>query len=460
MRFRTLASASLATIMLGLAAVPASATTVTDGDWYVDVLNFPAAHAEGITGEGVTIAILDGQINPDIPTLASADIDVREPSFCYTDAGEPVPAATTELSPTVQADHGTGVASMVVGSGSGYPGQTGVQGIAPGAKVLYYATWSSAEADEIECRDAEGHISIDSEAKALNEAIDDGADIVSMSMSIGASPDFVVALARAFREGVVVVASLANSTELRLVGNMPARANGAIGVQAAGADGGIQQTGTEYNTNTETDVVAPGLSITLQGSTQTGVWQDQSVVNGTSLATPLVAGALALVKQKYPEATGNQLIQSLIHNTSGEPDHAPDYDPSLVYGYGLISVDNLLAVDPTTYPDENPLIRTTPDAGDSLTPTYDEIFNPAPASTEPDATETDTPAAAPSSGNEDDSDSHLGTVIAIAVGALVILLAIILIVVLLVRRSGRTRRESEAAGSAQRADFAASGPPE
>ena len=42
-------------------------------------------------------------------------------------------------------------------------------------------------------------------------------------------------------------------------------------------------------------------------------WVSGSDRTGTSDAAPIVAGALALVKSKYPDATGNQLIQQLIH---------------------------------------------------------------------------------------------------------------------------------------------------
>jgi subtilisin family serine protease len=419
--------AAAAVVVAGvLLAGAAPAANAVDGDWYVDVLDLDAAHADGVTGEGVTIAVIDSPVNTEVPTLAGADIEVREPSFCYDGSGKAFPAETTALSPTEPTEHGTAVASMIVGSGDGYPGQTGVRGIAPDAKILYYASYASGEADTIECRDAEGRLTIDAEAQALTEALDAGADIVSISISMGAAPEFVKALARAFREGVPVVASLKNSTEFRIVGNMPAQANGAIGVQAAGADGGIQQTNGTDNTDATVDVAAPGLGITLQGGVASGSWEEQSLANGTSLAAPLVAGALALAKQKYPEATGNQLIQSLIRNTAGEPDHEPEYDPAQLFGYGLISVDNLLSVDPTSYPDVNPLIRETPDAGDSLVPTYAEIFDSSAESPEPAA------SAEPES---ESSSPGVGLVVGIVVGGLVLIALIVLVVIIAVRRS-------------------------
>ena len=427
-RVVALAAVSAGALLLG-AAAPASAAT-DDGFWYADVLDLETVHAGGVRGGGVTIAVIDGQINTAIPTLAGADITVREPSFCHSESGEPLPAETTALSPTQPTEHGTNVVAMIVGTGEGYSGQTSLTGIAPDATILYYASYTTAIDDSVDCGSESGGANIDSQAQALTEALDAGADIVSMSFTGGASPDFVSALARAFREGVPVVAGLKNSSEFRLLGDMPANANGAIGVQAAGPDGGIQQTDGTDNADAKTDVVAPGLGITIQGSATAGSWEEQSTADGTSLATPLIAGALALVKQRYPDTTGNQLIQSLIRNTSGTPDHEPDYDPAQIYGYGLVSLENLLSIDPTGYADLNPLIRETPDVDDVLVPTYAEIF-----SAEPDSAPSSTPAA--QEAEPDAMPPSVGIVIGIAVGALVLIGVLVLVVLLVVRRSRR-----------------------
>ena len=69
---------------------------------------------------------------------------------------------------------------------------------------------------------------------------------------------------------------------------------------------------------------------------------------------------LAVVKPKYPDATGAQLIQSLLHNTGTKGEHDPEWNNST--GYGAASLTGMLAVDPTKYPDVNPLF----DSKDSL----------------------------------------------------------------------------------------------
>jgi len=98
------------------------------------------------------------------------------------------------------------------------------------------------------------------------------------------------------------------------------------------------------------------------------------------LATPIVAGMLALVASKYPDATGNQLLHSLIANTGSE-EHEVRHDS--VYGYGIPNLTRMLAVDPTGYPDVNPLASDTPAWDGDLTladiaPTAPSTSSPAP----------------------------------------------------------------------------------
>jgi subtilisin family serine protease len=97
-------------------------------------------------------------------------------------------------------------------------------------------------------------------------------------------------------------------------------------------------------------ITAPGVDVTGNGWVQGVGWQSGQSLTGTSFSAPIVAGALALVKSKYPDATGNQLIQQLIHNSS-----SGKYAWDRYYGFGLISMSRMLATDPTAWPDVNPL---------------------------------------------------------------------------------------------------------
>jgi len=421
----------LGSVTAGLLLFGSSPAVAVDTPWYQSALKLDAGAAEGFTGEGVTIAVIDGQINTEVAALAGADITVREPSFCFDEGGSPMPATTTELSETRPTDHGTNVVSMIVGSGE----QSSIAGVAPGATINYYSVYTAEDAEgSLSCLDEEGRENSPFGA-AFTEAVADGADIISVSLSETAGSDFRLAASQALRDGVVIFGSLANSSELELRGGMPGAANGAIGVQAAGADGEIQSTDGVPNRNARTTVVAPGLGFTLQGNRATGSWEEPFQADGTSLATPLAAGVMALAMEKYPSATGNQLIQSLIRNTGGTGGDEATYDPEELYGYGLISVENLMAADPTGYEDVNPLIKKDGTTQLALVPSYDEIFNPA-AATEAPAD----PSDDPSSEAPEPSDGipvWVWALLAVVVG--VVLVAVVVIVLVVRKRNSAPR---------------------
>ena len=66
----------------------------------------------------------------------------------------------------------------------------------------------------------------------------------------------------------------------------------------------------------------------------------------------MVAGMLALARQKWPEATTNQILQLLVHTGLN-----PNHDWNQYTGYGPIDIHALINTDPSQYPDENPLLQ-------------------------------------------------------------------------------------------------------
>lgn len=339
------------------AATPAQADDdLSSGSWYFEAGHVQDAHDAGFRGDGVTVAVIDSQINPDITGLRGADLEVDETSFCRTPEGAEIPVVSTD--PDV-AGHGTGVVSMIVGTGETEPGQLPLRGVAPDAKVLYYngvaGTAAESEAGELTCYDESGEDGgMDGVGRAIEAAVRDGADIISISVGGGASLVVTEALARAYAAGVVVVTALPNEH-----GGVdaPSSSNGVVAVQAFDANVEIQKGdngvdgGLLTPNNSQSVVVgAPGLGI-LQPAVDPE-WQEQRLADGTSFATPIVAGFLAVAKSKFPEATGNQLIQTMLHNTNAEKSE-PGWSDDL--GYGAISLTSMLTDDPLSYPDENPL---------------------------------------------------------------------------------------------------------
>ena len=390
---RACATLTAGLVLAVTAALPAGATTddpTQGGLWYYTVPGIDQIHASGVTGEGITIAVIDGPINPGVPDLTGVtNLIIREDSFCDTDGdGEPEPATGT----TEDAEHATRMVSLLAGTGAGTGTDPGTRGVAPGATVLHYAKDAGGSVCELGGQD--------SRSLTIDQAVSDGANIISMSFSSSRlEPDVISALARAERAGVVVLAASNNrgGTEL----GWPASANGVVSVESADVS---QHLNPEAVTNPLLTVVAPGEVI--RAISADDAWADYVLSSGSSSATAWTAGVLALAWSAHPDATGNQMIQALVRTTA----QAPGGDPVRIddsWGYGTVSARNLMAMDPTTLPDTNPLLRDTPDAQ----PAYDDIVDVEPTEPpEPPATHeptTDTKATTPPV-LTDDTDTTTG----------------------------------------------------
>jgi hypothetical protein len=161
-------------------------------------------------GEGITIAVLDTQINPELPDLVGTDLNVHEPSYCAAEEGGPaLPATSTDA----VANHGTGIASLLIGTGAGVNGQSGIPGVAPDITVNYYAVARrpvEGGSGLVECPAPDSILGagLGTPANAaLKQAIADGADIINFSTSGRYLPQDIAAAQRA---GIILVASAGN----------------------------------------------------------------------------------------------------------------------------------------------------------------------------------------------------------------------------------------------------------
>lgn len=354
-------------LLLGvLGLVPTAADAATDADplWYFDAMHIGAIHDAGITGDGITIAVFDDEINPDLPGLQDADIEIRELEGCPTPIAEPFHG-------TILDGHGSSVTSLIAGNGTSESG-AGPVGIAPGVKILFYGVLDD------ECHDGTKF------ARALDDAVDVGVDIVSYSgvfatLAVGIDLE-IASVTAALQAGVVIVAGLpnANTTWDSSLATM----NGVVNVASidSAADVALWADGSPMAFD-DVDVVAPGIDVAGVG--WDGTW-GTSTWSGNSAATPMVSSLIALTMQKWPDATTNQVLQSLIHNTGSKP-HEIGWSNTI--GYGVVNATRLLAEDPSQYPDENPLFK------DDQLPTLDDAY-PTPTPQPPTPT-SDTGSALP-----------------------------------------------------------------
>ena len=325
---------ALAVGMVSIPAAPANAAdTITAADQpYFAYYGLDRARAKGYTGEGVTIAMIDGKVDTSVPELAGADITVKIP-------------CTINSTPVVE-NHGTGVASVLVSS---------AYGIAPNATLLAYQMNLGANGGTPgqDCLDS-GNAVRSEGVWLFNQAMNDGAQIINLSASSEDGSDSMKwTVARAMSSGVIIVAAAGNDSNNNDALSM-SKWSGVVGVTAISTDGARQDYSSWGQGVVTTSIGGPVMFRNLQTGASDSVF-------GTSVASPIVAGVLALAKQRWPQATSNQLLQLLV-KTGLNPDHGWNK----YTGFGGIDPGAMLNTDPSQFPDENPLAQKQ--GGSSPTP--------------------------------------------------------------------------------------------
>ena len=339
----TAASAlALAVGALTVAPAPAHAADPITTQEYFSYYHLDTARQKGYTGKGVTIALIDGPVDTSAPELAGANI--TDKSRC-----------TIEASPA-EARHGTDMATLLV---SPYTG------VAPDATLYTYQTATADAVSSGTCKS--NGLRLDTMAILINQAIDDGAQIISISQSSAErDSELQWALTRAMSEGVIVVASAGNTASDNSIEQL-IRWSGVVGVSAINSDGTFASYSSWGNGVVTAAFGGPVNTVDANGAPTTS--------SGTSNSTALVSGMLALARQKWPDATTNQILQALVH-TSLNPNH----EWTQYTGYGAIDGGALVNTDPSQYPDENPIIQKpggSEPTADKVADYTDGLVNPA-----------------------------------------------------------------------------------
>ena len=383
--------------------------------WWYDALRLSHAHRI-TTGRGVTVAIVGEEgFALGVPELEGADVHLEKDCL-----GAP---ARSE-SPSVITNHGTGMAAFIAGTGRGPADSAGLGtlGVAPGARVELWPTGPGAT-----CSAAEKQRQVLAAARS-------GADIISLSDRIDG--DWTSTVREIHRLGAVLVVGAGNRDQTGPYLMSPADTRGVVAVTAVDKRARAWE-GNATVTQSQLDagsgypaVAAPGVDDEISNWFKGYGWST-GTATGTSDSTALVSGLLALVKSRYPDATGNQLVQQLIHDTGGAPEQLR-WDPR--YGFGIASATEMLKHDPTQWPDENPLLLTPAE----VVSTYPmsvrgrkHVLETAAAS----------PRAAPSAGSAPDrarsaAGSTSGGVPVVVWAALVVALLVLGAVLAARRRSG------------------------
>ena len=317
----TIASALvLAAGALTLAPAPAHADDAVPSQEYFSYYPLNTVHQKGITGKGVTIAVIGGPVDTSNPALKGANI--TDKSRC-----------TIQDSPE-GVRHSTDMAIILVSP---------ISGVAPDATLYSYQAFTGATTSNGSCDSNGGRLN--TVAALINQAVEDGAQFISVSQSVNESTNELKwAITNAITKGVIIVAAAGNEAlpdDITALG----RYSGVVGVSAINSDG----TFASYSNWGDGVVTAAFGGPYTTYDVNTG---EPVTVHGTSISTPLVAGMLALARQKWPDATANQILQLLVHTGLN-----PNHDWNQYTGYGAAALGSLVNQDPSQYPDENPIIQ-------------------------------------------------------------------------------------------------------
>ncbi|WP_330278844.1 S8 family serine peptidase [Streptomyces sp. NBC_00056] len=253
----------------------------------------PEAWAAGYDGKGTKVAVLDTGVDAEHPDLVSRVAASKN----FTDS------TTTDD----RVGHGTHTASTVGGSGAASDGRK--KGVAPGTSLLIGKVLND-----------QGY-GLDSWIIAgMQWAVDQQADVVSMSLGNPAIGDCTDPMAQATKQlsqnthtlFVIAAGNAGSGTETV---SSPGCVPDVLTVGAVDRDdttASFSSRGPVAVTHTlKPEIAAPGVDISAAGAGGRGVYAYRTM-SGTSMATPHVAGAAAVVRQAHPDWTAQQIKAALV----------------------------------------------------------------------------------------------------------------------------------------------------
>ncbi len=197
--------------------------------------------------------------------------------------------------------------------------------------------------------DREGRGSILSVREAIEYAVDNGADVINVSIVGNADSGFTEAIDYAYKKGVIVVAAAGNERVLLNASpQYPVCGDKNLSVQKVLGVSGIQRSrrlANFSNTGSECiDITAPSTEInsTVRYSPKNNLHLSfSSGWSGTSFAAPFVSGAAALIKSVQPLWTPDEIYTALLESTHKTPGQ-DEVTYANYFGNGLLRVDRAI----------------------------------------------------------------------------------------------------------------------
>lgn len=293
---------------------------VNGAQWNLENMNVPAAWAKGQFGDGVTVAVIDSGLYGAADGESHEDIDPAKVVSPYN-------AISGGTNVSDDHGHGTFVAGMIIANTNN---SAGIAGIMPNVKLM-----------PIKVSTKDRDASISDVIKAIEYAVDNGADIINMSLGTN---DFSEALKtacdNAVEKGAIIVAAAGNDGSSKPC--YPAAYDSVIGVGSLTSDNLLAAT-SQYGESVY--VTAPGAGVVSTDNVSNGYKRS----SGTSFASP-EAAALAAMAKSIDGTMNQDSFKKLLQDTCtdlGETGH------DSLYGYGMLNFEKaanaLLGTDEETH---------------------------------------------------------------------------------------------------------------
>jgi len=307
-----------------------------------DVWQLQDSSGNNITGKDITIAIIDTGMDYTHPDLGGC----FGPNCKVVDGYDFV---NNDSDPMDDHGHGTHVAGIAASTGNGSNGV--LKGVAPDAKLYAYKVISSYGSGL-----TSNVIAAIERATDPNQDNDTSDHVDIISMSLGVSYKYFndcydigssTAVDNAVDAGITVIIAAGNDGLTYSTIGAPGCAKKAITVGASDKQdisAYFTSKGPTNDLRIKPDVVAPGVNICApqwDSYRNNKCFDDKHIsLSGTSMSTPIVAGAVALIKQAHGDWTPEE-IKMALRNTAkliGYDDQTGLNYKTLIEGYGRINV--------------------------------------------------------------------------------------------------------------------------
>ncbi|MGW3965782.1 S8 family serine peptidase [Amycolatopsis sp. NPDC005003] len=257
----------------------------------------PAAWQRGLTGAGTTVAVVDTGIDAGHPDLAGKTVAAAD----FSGEGDVAD----------HHGHGTHVASIISGTGAASGGR--YKGVAPDAKLVVAKVF-----------DASGEGDTAQVMAGIDWAVSQGAKIVNLSLGAGVSDGYDPLSEQldtlSAKTGTLFVVAAGNEGPGDRTVTTPGSATSALTVGALDRDNSLAWFSSRgprlRDAAVKPEIAAPGVGIAAARASGTALGDPvddrYTRVSGTSMATPHVAGAAAILLQQHPELSGETLKNTLV----------------------------------------------------------------------------------------------------------------------------------------------------